>query len=96
MREYMADALACRDLLLQLCLGATQMGMLLIMPSMLLIMPGIVTICMLSVWLAMMAAMAYPLNEGSQVSKVRPDGLGMRDAEAAAECWIYVNSMMTR
>jgi len=97
MKEYMRSPMACRDLMLQCCLGMMQMCMMMAMVPVMMTMPGIMVMMgMMVCWMMVMMCM-WPLNKGERVMKMIPQGMTMREGEECAdECWIYVNGMMTR
>lgn len=71
--------------------------MIVVLPATMLVLPGIASLFTMAVSWALIAVMMYPLNEGLMVSRIMPDAMSVREVdEVADECWIYLNSMMTR
>lgn len=96
-REYVNDPMACRDLALQVGMGLMQCCMLFCLPPLMMIMPGLMSLFVMAVCWAMNMAMCYPLNDGSRVNRVVPEGVSVRALEEMAdEEWVFVGGMMTR
>jgi hypothetical protein len=94
LRGYATNGVACRDLVLQSVLGLMQVAMLVVGVPAMMVLPGVGGMVLLAMCWALMSIMMYPLNAGKRVVRVSCDG-AMED-DRTDECWMFVNSMMTR